>query len=303
MFPILFETIQRESLISFPMFGDWTINPPAFFTLFGRDIYFYGVFIAFGFLLGILYCSKKSSVFGIKEDEVYDLMLWLIPLSIVGARIYFVLFRLEDYIGGPLVNWFAVWEGGLAIYGGVIAGVLTIILFCRAKKLSVAAMLDLIIFGLLIGQILGRWGNFMNREAFGAETEVFCRMGLTTPGGETIYVHPTFLYESLWNLVCFVFLCIWVKQGRRRYDGQCALIYFFWYGIGRAWIEGLRTDSLYIGSTGIRVSQALSAVLALIALIYLAKNARSEHKAEDLFVNRRAAAALEIVGAEEQKSE
>lgn len=303
MFPILFETIQRESLISFPMLGDWTINPPAFFTLFGRDIYFYGVFIAFGFLLGILYCSKKSSVFGIKEDEVYDLMLWLIPLSIVGARIYFVLFRLEDYIGGPLVNWFAVWEGGLAIYGGVIAGVLTIILFCRAKKLSVAAMLDLIIFGLLIGQILGRWGNFMNREAFGAETEVFCRMGLTTPGGETIYVHPTFLYESLWNLVCFVFLCIWVKQGRRRYDGQCALIYFFWYGIGRAWIEGLRTDSLYIGSTGIRVSQALSAVLALIALIYLAKNARSEHKAEDLFVNRRAAAALEIVGAEEQKSE
>lgn len=303
MFPILFETIQRESLISFPMLGDWTINPPAFFTLFGRDIYFYGVFIAFGFLLGILYCSKKSSVFGIKEDEVYDLMLWLIPLSIVGARIYFVLFRLEDYIGGPLVNWFAVWEGGLAIYGGVIAGVLTIILFCRAKKLSVAAMLDLIIFGLLIGQILGRWGNFMNREAFGAETEVFCRMGLTTPGGETIYVHPTFLYESLWNLVCFVFLCIWVKQGRRRYDGQCALIYFFWYGIGRAWIEGLRTDSLYIGSTGIRVSQALSAVLALIALIYLAKNSRSEHKAEELFVNRRAAAALEIVGAEEQKSE
>ena len=303
MFPILFETIQRDSSIIFPMLGDLVLDPPSYFTVFGRNIYFYGVFIGCGFLLGIIYCSKKSASFGIKEDDLFDLMIWLIPLSIVGARLYFVLFRLDDYIGTPFINWIAVWEGGLAIYGGVIAGMLTIIVFCRRKKISIPAMLDLIVFGLLIGQILGRWDNFMNREAFGAETDVFCRMGLVSPSGETIYVHPTFLYESLWNLVCFIFLCVWVKQGRRRYDGQCILIYFFWYGIGRTWIEGLRTDSLYIGGTDIRVSQALSAVLAFIALVLLIVNARREHKPEDLFVNRQAAAACTIAGAEDKKPE
>ncbi len=303
MFPILFETIRRDSSIIFPMLGDLVLDPPSYFTVFGRNIYFYGVFIGCGFLLGIIYCSKKSASFGIKEDDLFDLMIWLIPLSIVGARLYFVLFRLDDYIGTPFINWIAVWEGGLAIYGGVIAGMLTIIVFCRRKKISIPAMLDLIVFGLLIGQILGRWGNFMNREAFGAETDVFCRMGLVSPSGETIYVHPTFLYESLWNLVCFIFLCVWVKQGRRRYDGQCILIYFFWYGIGRTWIEGLRTDSLYIGGTDIRVSQALSAVLAFIALVLLIVNARREHKPEDLFVNRQAAAACTIAGAEDKKPE
>ena len=303
MFPILFETIRRDSSIIFPMLGDLVLDPPSYFTVFGRNIYFYGVFIGCGFLLGIIYCSKKSASFGIKEDDLFDLMIWLIPLSIVGARLYFVLFRLDDYIGTPFINWIAVWEGGLAIYGGVIAGMLTIIVFCRRKKISIPAMLDLIVFGLLIGQILGRWGNFMNREAFGAETDVFCPMGLVSPSGETIYVHPTFLYESLWNLVCFIFLCVWVKQGRRRYDGQCILIYFFWYGIGRTWIEGLRTDSLYIGGTDIRVSQALSAVLAFIALVLLIVNARREHKPEDLFVNRQAAAACTIAGAEDTKPE
>ena len=303
MFPILFETIQRDSSIIFPMLGDLVLDPPSYFTVFGRNVYFYGVFIGCGFLLGIIYCSKKSASFGIKADDLFDLMIWLIPLSIVGARLYFVLFRLDDYIGTPFINWIAVWEGGLAIYGGVIAGMLTIIVFCRRKKISIPAMLDLIMFGLLIGQILGRWGNFMNREAFGAETDVFCRMGLVSPSGETIYVHPTFLYESLWSLVCFIFLCVWVKQGRRRYDGQCILIYFFWYGIGRTWIEGLRTDSLYIGGTDIRVSQALSAVLAFIALVLLIVNARREHKPEDLFVNRQAAAACTIAGAEDKKPE
>ena len=131
----------------------------------------------------------------------------------------------------------------------------------------------------------------LNREAFGAETDVFCRMGLISPDGTTIYVHPTFLYESLWNLVCLIFLAVWVKAGKRRYDGQCILIYFFWYGIGRAWIEGLRTDSLYIGSTGIRVSQALSMALALISFILLVVNARRQHKPEELYVNRVAASA------------
>lgn len=286
-------TIQRDSSISFPMFGNYSVNPPSYFTVFGKDIYFYGVIIAAGFLFGILYCAKNCRHFGIKEDDVYDVMLWLIPLSIIGARLYYVLFRLDYYIQNPK-EIFAVWEGGLAIYGGVIAGILVIILVCRHKKIPVGAMLDLIIFGLLIGQIMGRWGNFMNREAFGAETDIFCRMGLTAPNGSTVYVHPTFLYESLWNLICLIFLVIWTRRGHRRYDGQCILIYFLWYGIGRAWIEGLRTDSLYIGSSNIRVSQVLSVALAMISAIILLIQSRREHPPEKLYANRAEPAQTEL---------
>ena len=287
MFPILtaIQTIQRDSSISFPMLGNFSINPPSYFTVFGRNIYFYGVLIALGFLLAILYCGRRSREFGIEADDFYDLMLWLIPLSIVGARLYFVLFRLEDYRDDPL-SVFALREGGLAIYGGIIAGVLTVVLVCRHKRISVPAMLDLSCYGLLIGQILGRWGNFMNREAFGSETESFLRMGLTAPDGSSIFVHPTFLYESLWNLAGLLFLILWEKKGKRRYDGQCALIYFFWYGLGRAWIEGLRTDSLYLGGSGIRVSQLLSAVLVLVAGALLLIQSRRPHPPEKLYVNR-----------------
>ena len=281
----LYDTIQRDSLISFPLLGDFFLNPPSSFTLFGRTIYFYGVLIAAGFLLAILYCSRRSKEFGIRADDFYDLMIWLIPISIVSARLYYVLFRLEDYIGHP-ASIIAVWEGGLAIYGGVIGGVITALLVCRHKKIPVPAMLDLCIFGLLIGQIIGRWGNFMNREAFGAETTVFCRMGLTDPNGNTIYVHPTFLYESLWNLAGLIFLIVWTKKGKRKYDGQCFLLYLFWYGLGRAWIEGLRTDSLYIGSTGIRVSQLLSIVLVIVSSVVLLIQSRRAHPAEALYVNR-----------------
>lgn len=285
--PILtaIQTIQRDSSISFPMLGNFSIDPPSYFTVFGRNIYFYGVLIALGFLLAILYCGRRSRDFGIQADDFYDLMLWLIPLSIVGARLYFVLFRLDDYLADP-ISILKVHEGGLAIYGGVIAGVLCAVFVCRHKKIPLPAMLDLTVLGLLIGQIIGRWSNFMNREAFGAETAIFCRMGLTAPDGTTIYVHPTFLYESLWNLACFVFLLFFTKRGGRRYDGQCALIYFFWYGLGRAWIEGLRTDSLYIGGTGIRVSQLLSLILALAAGTILLVEGRKAHPPEKLYVNQ-----------------
>ena len=264
MIPFLFATIQRDSSISFPFLGNLTLNPPASFSLFGREIYLYGVIVALAFILGILFSGKKAPEFGIASDSFYDMMLWLIPLCILGARLYFVAFQWDYYRLHPK-EILAVWEGGLAIYGGIIAGFLVILIFCRVKKLSPAAMLDVSAFGLLIGQIIGRWGNFFNREAFGAVTEVFCRMGLTAPDGTTLYVHPTFLYESLWNLLGLLFLLRFVKKGRRRYDGQCILIYFFWYGLGRVWIEGLRTDSLYLGSTGIRVSQLLSLLLILAA--------------------------------------
>lgn len=284
------QTMQRDSVISFPMLGDLHLNPPSFISVFGRDIYFYGILIALGFLIAMVYCTRNARRFGIKEDDLYDAFLWLIPFSILGARLYYVAFKLDFYLAHP-GEIFALREGGLAIYGGVIAGIIVIALVCRRKKIPLGAMLDLLVFGLLIGQILGRWGNFMNREAFGAQTEIFCRMGLTAPDGTTIYVHPTFLYESLWNLACLVFLHVFVRKGKRRYDGQCTLIYFLWYGIGRSWIEGLRTDSLYIGSTGIRVSQMLSVLLAAAALAALIAKAKSAPKPEALYVNRVAAEA------------
>ena len=280
------ETIQRDSVISFPGLGIFGLNPPASFSVFGHRIYFYGVLFALGFTLGILYCARRSKDFGLKSDDFYDMVILLIPLSILCARIYFVLFRLDEFSGRPLIAYFAVWEGGIAIYGGIIGGILAIWLVTRRKKLPFLAMLDLTVFGVLIGQIIGRWGNFMNREAFGGQTEIFCRMGLTDPSGHTIYVHPTFLYESLWNLVLFLGLWLWVKKGKRKYDGQMSLLYLFFYGLGRAWIEGLRTDSLYIGHTGIRVSQALSLVLVLFAGALLLWERRREHPASELWVNR-----------------
>ena len=298
--PFLFSTIQRESAISFPFLGDWSINPPAYLTVFGRHIYLYGIMIALGFVLAILYCARRAPEFGISTDSFYDLMIWLIPLSILGARLYYVIFKADYYLKHP-GEVFAIWEGGLAIYGGILAGVLTVCIFCKVKKLRIPAMLDVISFGVLIGQAIGRWGNFFNREAHGGETEIFCRMGLTPPGGETVFVHPTFLYESLWNLVGLLFLIAFVKKGRRRYDGQATLLYLFWYGLGRSWIEGLRTDSLYIGATGLRVSQLLSIVLCAGALAALIVLGRRAHDPQALFVNRQKRAEEEKT--EEEKEE
>lgn len=283
---LLTSTIMRDAEISFPMFGDLTLNPPASFRLFGLDIYFYGVIIAFGMILAMVYCSRRAKAFGLCSDNLFDLLIWVIPLSIVGARLYYVAFKWNYYSVFP-AEILQIWNGGLAIYGGIIMGLIVAVVWCRVKKISFFATADLLSFGLLIGQAVGRWGNFINREAFGAETDTFCRMGLTYPGGETIYVHPTFLYESLWNLIGLVILHIWSKKGKRKYDGQVFLMYVFWYGLGRAWIEGLRQDSLYIASTDIRVSQLLaliSAVAAVVIMIYMAKKHPDPEK---MFVNRK----------------
>ena len=279
-------TMLRGAEISFPMLGDWSVNPPYSFTVFGFEIYFYGVIIAAAFILAALFCARKAAEFGLTSDDLFDLVIWLIPACIIGARLYYVLFKLDYFIANPS-KIFSVRDGGLAIYGGIIAGVITGIIWSRMKKIPVFAVGDLAAFGLLIGQAVGRWGNFINREAFGAETDVFCRMGLTMPGQETLYVHPTFLYESLWNLAGLIILCVLSKLGKRKYDGQFFWSYILWYGLGRAWIEGLRTDSLYIGSTDIRVSQLLAAVSALAALIVLIVNVKKAHKPEDMFVNRK----------------
>ena len=283
---ILSATMLRGAEISFPMLGDWSVNPPYSFTVFGFEIYFYGVIIAAAFILAALFCARKAAEFGLTSDDLFDLVIWLIPACIIGARLYYVLFKLDYFIANPS-KIFSVRDGGLAIYGGIIAGVITGIIWSRMKKIPVFAVGDLAAFGLLIGQAVGRWGNFINREAFGAVTDVFCRMGLTLPGQETLYVHPTFLYESLWNLAGLIILCVLSKLGKRKYDGQFFWSYILWYGLGRAWIEGLRTDSLYIGSTDIRVSQLLAAVSALAALIVLIVNAKKAHKPEDMFVNRK----------------
>ena len=276
--------------IVFPRLGiHFTIKDTAF-TVFGIDIKWYGIIITAGLFLALLFGFSQMKRFGLNSDRAIDAVIAGIIGGLVGARVYYVAMSWSDYAG----DWksiFNIRNGGLAIYGGIIGACLVGGIVAKLRKVKLLPMLDIAGIGFLLGQGIGRWGNFMNREAFGAETDVFCRMGLISPDGTTIYVHPTFLYESLWNLVCLIFLAVWVKAGKRRYDGQCILIYFFWYGIGRAWIEGLRTDSLYIGSTGIRVSQALSMALALISFILLVVNARRQHKPEELYVNRVAASA------------
>lgn len=278
-------TMLRDAAISFPMLGDWSIDPPYSFTVFGFEIYFYGAIIALGFILAALFCAKQAAKFGLTSDDFFDFVIWLIPTCIIGARLYYVLFKLDYFLANPS-EILSLRDGGLAIYGGIIAGVITGVLVCKKKKIPVLALGDLAAFGLLIGQAIGRWGNFINREAFGVETDIFCRMGLTTPDGVTVFVHPTFLYESLWNFTGFIILYILLHRGARKYDGQFTWLYVLWYGLGRAWVEGLRTDSLYIGTTDIRVSQLLAIVSALIAAAILIVNARKTHSPDELFVNR-----------------
>ena len=297
------------AIITFPMLGEsFSLNPSGTYTLFGHTFYWYGAIIGLGFILAALYCMRRAPKdFGISKDTLTDVVLIGLPTAIVGARLYYVFCHWSSYVGDTvwqtLWNWCKIWEGGTAIPGGLLLATFCVWLYARKKKIPFGAIMDCVVLGLLIGQIIGRWSNFMNREYIGEVTDVFCRMGLIAPDGSTIYVHPTFLYESLWNLCILIFLIIFERKGKRSFDGQCITLYFLLYGIGRTWIEGLRTDSLYIGGTDIRVSQALSAVLAFIALVLLIVNARREHKPEDLFVNHQAAAACTIAGAEDKKPE
>ena len=271
-------TMLRDAAISFPMLGDLTLDFPASFTLFGHEFYLYGVVMANAFIAAVFYASKRAPRMGIKGDDIFGLVLWVLPIAIVGCRVYYVIAEWDRYKDN-LLDIFKIWEGGIAMYGGTIAGVLTVIVWSRAKKIPFAATLDAASSGLILGQVIGRWANFVNREAFGGETDIFCRMGLTTPDGTTYYVHPTFLYESLWNLVGFIIIDRWwLRKGHRKYDGQVFLFYVFWYGAGRSWIEGLRTDSLYIPGTNIRTSQLVAALSALTALVILLINIKRPHK-------------------------
>jgi phosphatidylglycerol:prolipoprotein diacylglycerol transferase len=285
---------MKYSTISFPGLGI-EMNPPSAFSIGSIDIHFYGVIIALGMLLAVVYAMRRTKQFGLKQDDILDGVLCIVPVAILCARLYYCAFEWDNYKQNP-ISILYIWEGGLAIYGGVIGAALGIIVFCKVKKLSLGAVLDLVALGFLIGQSIGRWGNFMNREAFGAPTESFLRMGLLNNFTSQVeYYHPTFLYESVWNAVGFIALHFLSK--RRQYDGQVALGYVAWYGLGRAMIEGLRMDSLYWGP--FRVSQLLAAASCLVAAAVLVWQIFRPHSKEKLFVNRVAAQAAQEETTEE----
>ena len=253
------------SSISFPNLGI-TVDPsPVAFTIFGKEIYWYGIIIACGFLLAVLYMIYRAKTFGLTQDDVLDLILWAVPIGVVCARLYYCVFYWDLYRDNP-ISMLYIWEGGLAIYGGIIGGAITVLVLSRVKKIPPLVMLDNASMGVIIGQCIGRWGNFVNGEAHGGPT--ILPWGMTIDGGSM--VHPTFFYESLWNLIGFILLHFYSKK--RKFKGEMALLYVAWYGAGRAWIEGLRTDSLYIGP--VRVSQLLAVISCLAAIAVLVRQYR-----------------------------
>ena len=260
-------------MISFPGLGigPFSIDPVAF-RIFGLTVRWYGLLICVGMVLAIAYIISRTKYEKIKTDDFVDIAIFTIIFGVVGARIYYVLFKLDNYIVkgdffASLKKMVAIWEGGIAIYGALIAGFLTILVMCRIKKLRLAAVLDAVAPGVMIGQIIGRWGNFVNMEAFGTKTDLPWRMYLSSDG---ICHHPTFLYESLWNLIGFILIAVFYKK--KKFHGNVFLFYMTWYGFGRMFIEGLRTDSLYVLGTGIRISQVVGFVTFAVGLVLLIVN-------------------------------
>ena len=272
------------------------MNPPRTLDLFGLSIHFYGLIIACGLMLAVWYGCKRCNQFGFSVDDLTDGVLCIVPFAILCARLYYCIFDWASYKDNP-ISVLYIWNGGLAIYGGVIGAAIGVIVFSKVKKIKIGAVLDIVALGFLIGQSIGRWVNFFNREAFGAATDSFMKMGLfnwITQSWE--YYHPTFLYESLWNAAGFALLHFLSKK--RRYDGQIALGYAAWYGLGRTFIEGLRVDSLYWGD--FRVSQLLAAVSCFVAVAVLLYMAFQKHDPARMQVNLTAARQAE---AEAEKQE
>ena len=268
--------------IHFPHLGIYLDNVGKSISIFGFEIAYYGIIIGIGMLSGILMAVYEAKRTKQNPEHYYDLALYAIVMAIVGARLYYVAFSWDSY-KDDLMGIFRLREGGLAIYGGVIAAVITAYVFARVKKLSFPQIADTAGLGLILGQIIGRWGNFFNREAFGEYTDGIFAMRLpldavrtsdvtkemlehlqTIEGVTYIQVHPTFLYESFWNLGVLILLLLYRKH--KQYEGQIFLMYLLGYGIGRFWIEGLRTDQLLIPGLGLPVSQVLAAVIVIAAI-------------------------------------
>ncbi len=263
--------------VTFPGIGlALDINPVAF-AIGDFQVYWYGIIIGMGFLLALIFALRNLKYFGIDRNGFIDCVLVGLIAGILGARLYYVFFK-WDYYAQHLDELFAIHNGGLAIYGGVIGGLLGGCIVAKIKKLPIPAILDIAVMGFLIGQGLGRWGNFFNQEAFGTPTDLPWRM--VSENTEGVGVHPCFLYESLWCLLGFVLL-YWFSRKWRQYDGQIFLLYLVWYGMERMIVEGLRTDSLYTPLFGLRVSQILAAVTMLAGIVLLIVFRKCRVKAAD----------------------
>ena len=244
------------------------------------SVYWYGLIIATGLLLALLYAWRTAPRYNVNTSKLFNCVMVGIITGIIGARLYYVIFAWDEYADDP-ASIFAIHEGGLAIYGGIIGALLGGLTIAKIQKMKFLPILDITMISFLIGQGIGRWGNFMNQEAFGAQTDLPWRMisENTVIDGQVVAVHPCFLYESLWCLLGFVLLHFYGKY-RQRYAGQIFYMYLLWYGFERTVVEGLRTDSLYLPfrvfGTEVRVSQALSAVLMVIGAVMLIINIKKE---------------------------
>ncbi len=248
--------------ISFPNLGlEFEINRVAF-SVFGMPVYFYGLLIALGLVLAFWFATYETKRLGISQDDFFNMLIIAIPVSIVCARAYYVIFEWDSYKNN-LVEIFNIRGGGIAIYGAVIGAGISVFFYCKAKKLSAGKVLDVLAIGLLIGQAVGRWGNFVNGEAFGESCNLPWAMTIVKNGRVVAdMAHPTFLYESLWNAMGVLILVLYRKK--KAFDGEVFCGYMVWYGLGRLMIEGLRTDSLYLGD--FRVSQILSLVIIFVGI-------------------------------------
>lgn len=266
--------------IEFPHLGIKLFIDRVAFHIGAKPIYWYGIIIACGLVIAAAAAVRLGKRNGVSSDTILDIVLWGIPSGIICARLYYVIFSFDDYRDN-LIDIFKIWNGGIAIYGAVIGAVASTLIYCKAKKINPLPVMDDCSVGLVIGQMIGRWGNFFNQEAFGGNTNL--PWGMTgseiaeklrdmsaqgLPVDPSLPVHPTFLYESLWNLAVLGIL-LWIFYKKRKFDGQIFWSYIVFYGLGRVWIEGLRTDSLYLGP--VRISQIVAAACVALGAMMLVR--------------------------------
>ena len=258
----------RSYHVSFPGLGfEFDISPVAF-TIGSFSVYWYGIIIAVGFILAVTYCMRITDKHNVNKDSLLNCVIVGMITAVIGARAYYVAFSWDNF-KGDLPSILNIHQGGLAIYGGLIGALAGGLTAAKIQKMKLTAVLDVTVFGFLIGQGIGRWGNFMNQEAFGTPTDLPWRMVSENTGG--VGVHPCFLYESLWCLLGFALFHFFIGKNKK-YDGQIFLSYLVWYGFERTLVEGLRTDSLYLPFGNIRVSQLLSFLLFLTGSVLLIWN-------------------------------